>query len=131
MHGVKEWPAMVKLGFVGLGVMGGQMVSRLLDKGYTIRGYNRTPTKAQWLIDKGMLWANSPRAVAEGSDITVAMVTNSAAVQAITEGPDGVVAGLGPGKVLIDMSTISPAASRDLAAKIRATGADMVDAPVS
>jgi 3-hydroxyisobutyrate dehydrogenase-like beta-hydroxyacid dehydrogenase len=107
------------------------MVSRLLDKGYTILGYNRTPTKAQWLIDKGMLWANSPRAVAEGSDITFAMVTNSAAVQAITEGPDGVVAGLGPGKVLIDMSTISPAASRDLAVRVRATGADLVDAPVS
>jgi 3-hydroxyisobutyrate dehydrogenase-like beta-hydroxyacid dehydrogenase len=122
---------MVKLGFIGLGVMGGQMVSRLLDKGYTILGYNRTPTKAQWLIDKGMLWANSPRAVAEGSDITFAMVTNSAAVQAITEGPDGVVAGLGPGKVLIDMSTISPAASRDLAVRVRATGADLVDAPVS
>jgi 3-hydroxyisobutyrate dehydrogenase-like beta-hydroxyacid dehydrogenase len=122
---------MVKLGFIGLGVMGGQMVSRLLDKGYTILGYNRTPTKAQWLIDKGMLWSNSPRAVAEGSDITFVMVTNSAAVQAITEGPDGVVAGLGPGKVLIDMSTISPAASRDLAVRVRATGADLVDAPVS
>ena len=122
---------MAKLGFIGLGVMGGQMVSRLLDKGYTILGYNRTPTKSQWLIDKGMLWANSPRAVAQGSDITFAMVTNSAAVQAITEGPDGVVAGLGPGKVLIDMSTISPAASRDLAVRVRATGADLVDAPVS
>lgn len=122
---------MAKLGFIGLGVMGGQMVSRLLDKGYTILGYNRTPTKAQWLIDKGMRWANSPRAVAEGSDITLAMVSNSAAIQAITEGPDGVVAGLGPGKVLIDMSTISPAASRDLAVRVRAKGAEMVDAPVS
>ena len=122
---------MAKLGFIGLGVMGGQMVSRLLDKGYSVLGYNRTPAKAQWLVDKGMRWANSPRAVAEGSDITLAMVTNSAAVQAITEGPDGALAGLGPGKVLVDMSTISPAASRDLAAKIRATGADMVDAPVS
>jgi 3-hydroxyisobutyrate dehydrogenase-like beta-hydroxyacid dehydrogenase len=122
---------MAKLGFIGLGVMGGQMVSRLLDKGYTILGYNRTQTKAQWLIDKGMRWANSPRAVAEGSDITLAMVSNSAAIQAITEGPDGIVAGLGPGKVLIDMSTISPAASRDLAVRVRAKGADMVDAPVS
>ena len=122
---------MAKLGFIGLGVMGGQMVSRLLDKGYTVLGYNRTRTKAQWLIDKGMRWANSPRTVAEESDITLVMVTNSAAVQAITEGPDGVVAGLGPGKVLIDMSTISPAASRDLAARVRTTGADLVDAPVS
>ena len=122
---------MAKLGFIGLGVMGGQMVSHLLDKGYTVLGYNRTRTKAQWLIDKGMRWANSPRTVAEESDITLVMVTNSAAVQAITEGPDGVVAGLGPGKVLIDMSTISPAASRDLAARVRTTGADLVDAPVS
>ena len=122
---------MAKLGFIGLGVMGGQMVSRLLDKGYTVLGYNRTRTKAQWLIDKGMRWANSPRTVAEESDITLVMVTNSAAVQAITEGPDGIVAGLGPGKVLIDMSTISPAASRDLAGRVRATGADLVDAPVS
>jgi len=122
---------MAKLGFIGLGVMGGQMVSRLLNKGYTILGYNRTQTKAQWLIDKGMRWANSPRAVAEGSDITLAMVSNSAAIQAITEGPDGIVAGLGPGKVLIDMSTISPAASRDLAVRVRAKGAEMVDAPVS
>jgi 3-hydroxyisobutyrate dehydrogenase-like beta-hydroxyacid dehydrogenase len=122
---------MAKLGFIGLGVMGGQMVSRLLDKGHTVLGYNRTRTKAQWLIDKGMRWANSPRAVAEESEITLAMVTNAAAVQAITDGPDGAVAGLGPGKVLIDMSTISPAASRDLAVRVRAKGADMVDAPVS
>jgi len=122
---------MAKLGFIGLGVMGGQMVSRLLDKGYTVLGYNRTRAKAQWLIDKGMRWANSPREVAEASEITLAMVTNSAAVQAITEGPDGAVAGLAPGKVFIDMSTISPAASRDLAVRVRSKGADMVDAPVS
>jgi len=122
---------MAKLGFIGLGVMGGQMVSRLLDKGYTVLGYNRTRGKAQWLIDKGMRWASSPRQVAQGSEITLAMVTNSAAVQAITEGPDGVVAGLTPGKIFIDMSTISPAASRDLAVRVRAQGADMVDAPVS
>ena len=122
---------MATLGFIGLGVMGGQMVSRLLDKGYTVLGYNRTRGKAQWLIEKGMGWANSPREVAEKCEITLAMVTNSAAVQAITEGPDGALAGLGPGKIFIDMSTISPAASRDLAVKVRAKGADMVDAPVS
>ena len=122
---------MAKLGFIGLGVMGGQMVSRLLDKGYSVLGYNRTRAKAQWLIDKGMRWADSPREVAQESEITLAMVTNSAAVQAINEGADGAVAGLTPGKVFIDMSTISPAASRDLAVRVRATGADMVDAPVS
>jgi 3-hydroxyisobutyrate dehydrogenase-like beta-hydroxyacid dehydrogenase len=122
---------MTKLGFIGLGVMGSQMVSRLLGKGYSVLGYNRTHTKANWLIDKGMVWANSPRAIAEGSDVTLVMVTNAVAVQAVTDGPDGVLAGLGPGKILIDMSTISPAASRDLAAQVRAKGADMVDAPVS
>ena len=122
---------MAKLGFIGLGVMGSQMVSRLLDKGHAVTGYNRTRAKAQWLIDKGMRWADSPCLVAESSDITFAMVTNSAAIHSITEGPDGALAGLGPGKLLIDMSTISPAASRELAAKVRAKGADMVDAPVS
>ena len=122
---------MAKLGFIGLGVMGGQMVSRLLDKGHAVTGYNRTRAKAQWLIDKGMRWADSPCLVAESSDITFAMVTNSAAIHSITEGPEGALAGLGPGKLLIDMSTISPAASRELAAKVRAKGADMVDAPVS
>jgi 3-hydroxyisobutyrate dehydrogenase-like beta-hydroxyacid dehydrogenase len=122
---------MAIIGFIGLGVMGGQMVSRLLDKGHTVVGYNRTRAKAQWLIDKGMRWANSPRAVAESSEVTFAMVTNSAAIQAVAESPDGMLAGLGPGKVFVDMSTISPAASRALAEKVRTKGADMVDAPVS
>jgi len=122
---------MAKLGFVGLGVMGSQMVNRLLEKGHTVTGYNRTRAKAQWLIDKGMKWADSPRAVAEASDITFAMVTNAAAIAAVTDGPDGIIAGLGAGKYFIDMSTVSPEVSRATAAKVRAKGADMVDARVS
>ena len=122
---------MANLGFVGLGVMGSQMVSRLLDKGHTVTGYNRTRAKAQWLIDKGMKWADSPRAVATASDVTFAMVTNAAAIAAVTDGPDGIIAGLGAGKLFIDMSTVSPEVSRATAAKVRAKGADMVDAPVS
>ena len=122
---------MAKLGFVGLGVMGSQMVNRLLEKGHTVTGYDRTRAKAQWLIDKGMKWADSPRAVAEASDITFAMVTNAAAIAAVTDGPDGIIAGLGAGKYFIDMSTVSPEVSRATAAKVRAKGADMVDAPVS
>jgi 3-hydroxyisobutyrate dehydrogenase-like beta-hydroxyacid dehydrogenase len=122
---------MAKLGFVGLGVMGSQMVNRLLEKGHTVTGYNRTRAKAQWLIDKGMSWADSPRAVAEASDITFAMVTNAAAIAAVTDGRDGIIAGLGAGKYFIDMSTVSPEVSRATAAKVRAKGADMVDAPVS
>ena len=122
---------MANLGFVGLGVMGGQMVNRLLAKGHTITGYNRTRSKAQWLIDKGMQWADSPRAVAAAADITFAMVTNAAAISDITDGPDGIIAGLSNGKIFVDISTISPSVSRATAAKVRAKHADMVDAPVS
>ena len=122
---------MANLGFVGLGVMGSQMVARLLSKGHTVTGYNRTRSKAQWLIDKGMRWADSPRAVAAAADVTFAMVTNSAAIAAVTDGPDGLLAGLGPGKIFVDISTVSPAVSRALAAKVREKGADMVDSPVS
>jgi len=122
---------MANLGYVGLGVMGGQMAARLLTKGHTVTGYNRTKSKAQWLIDQGMKWADSPRAVAAASDTTFVMVTNSAALEAVANGPDGLLAGLGAGKLIIDMSTVSPAVSRNLAAKVREKGADMVDAPVS
>src|SRR4029077_7897550 len=122
---------MANLGFVGLGVMGSQMVNRLLSKGHTVTGYNRTQKKAQWLIDKGMKWADSPRAVSAAADFTFAMVTNSAAIASITEGPDGLLAGLSAGKIFIDMSTVSPTVSRALVAKVREKGADMVDSRVS
>src|SRR5579862_9112567 len=122
---------MAKLGFIGLGVMGGNMVGRLLSKGHTVTGYNRTRSKAQWLIDKGMQWADSPRAVAAASDFTFAMVTNAAAISSITEGPNGLLAGMSPGKVFIDISTVSPNVSRAIATKVREKGADMVDSPVS
>ncbi len=122
---------MANLGFVGLGVMGSQMVNRLLGKGHVVTGYNRTRSKAQWLIDRGMKWADSPRAVAAAADVTFAMVTNSAALAAITDGPDGLLAGLSKGKTFIDMSTVSPTVSRALSTKVREKGADMVDSPVS
>jgi 3-hydroxyisobutyrate dehydrogenase-like beta-hydroxyacid dehydrogenase len=122
---------MAKLGFIGLGVMGGNMVARLLEKGHTVTGYNRTRSKAQWLIGRGMTFADSPRAVAATSDITFSMVTNAAALAALTDGPDGLLAGLTSGKFYIDMSTVSPETSRALAAKVREKGADMIDAPVS
>jgi 3-hydroxyisobutyrate dehydrogenase-like beta-hydroxyacid dehydrogenase len=122
---------MAKLGYVGLGAMGGLMAERLMAKGHAVTGYNRTKSKAQGLIDKGMKWADSPREVAEASDAVFVMVTNSAALEAVANGPDGLLAGLGAGKLLIDMSTVSPAVSRVLAARVRDTGAAMVDAPVS
>jgi 3-hydroxyisobutyrate dehydrogenase-like beta-hydroxyacid dehydrogenase len=122
---------MAKLGFIGLGVMGGNMVARLLDKGHSVTGYNRTRSKAQWLLSKGMTLADSPKAVTSSADITFTMVTNAAALAAVTEGPDGLLAGIGPGKYHIDMSTVNPEVSRALAAKVREKAADMVDAPVS
>jgi 3-hydroxyisobutyrate dehydrogenase-like beta-hydroxyacid dehydrogenase len=122
---------MANLGFVGLGVMGSELVNRLLSKGHSVLGYNRTRSKAEWLVKKGMKWADSPRAVAAGSDVIFSMVTNSAALGAITEGPDGILAGLTPGKIYADISTVSPAFSREVAGKVRAKGCDMVDCPVS
>jgi 3-hydroxyisobutyrate dehydrogenase-like beta-hydroxyacid dehydrogenase len=122
---------MANIGYVGLGVMGSQMTKILLEKGHAVTGYNRTRSKVQWLIDKGMKWADSPRAVAEAADITLSMVTNSDAVSQIANGPSGIIEGLSSGKIWIDMSTASPALSRTLAAKVREKGADMVDAPVS
>lgn len=122
---------MANLGFVGLGVMGSRMVKRLLDAGHTVTGYNRTKSKAQWLLDAGMKWADTPRAVAQTAEITFSMVTNTEALKAIALGPDGILAGLEPGKIYIDMSTVSPAASREIAAQVTAKGAQMLDAPVS
>lgn len=122
---------MARLGFVGLGVMGSRMTKRLLDAGHTVTGHNRTRSKAQWLIDRGMAWADSPRAAAEASDIVFSMVRNTEALQSIAEGAGGVLEGLAAGKIYIDMSTVSPAYSRSLSEKVAKRGAVMLDAPVS
>jgi len=122
---------MANLGYIGLGVMGGRMADRLRAKGHAVTGYNRTRSKAQWVIDRGVTWADSPRAVADAADVIFVMVANSGALDAVANGADGFVAGLTPAKVVIDMSTVSPALSRAVAATVRATDADMVDAPVS
>ncbi len=122
---------MAKLGFVGLGVMGSRVVKRLLDAGHTVTGYNRTKSKAQWLLDAGMKWADTPRAVALSSDITFSMVTNTDALRTVMEGPDGLLAGMSVGKIHLDMSTVSPAFSQELAKQFAAKGASMLDTPVS
>ena len=122
---------MANLGFIGLGVMGGEMVDRLLTKGHTVTGYNRTQSKAEWLVKKGMKLANTPREVAAAADVVFAMVTNGPALTQVVEGPDGLLAGLGAGKVFVDISTVGPNLSREIAEKVRAQGSDMVDAPVS
>jgi len=122
---------MANLGYVGLGVMGGRMAARLLAKGHRVTGFNRTRSKAEALAGDGLRVADTPRDVAAAADVTFVMVANSAALRAVADGPFGLVAGLGHDKILVDMSTVSPVVSRELAARAREAGAQMVDAPVS
>ncbi len=122
---------MAQLGFIGLGTMGGRITKRLLDAGHPVIGYNRTKAKAQWLLEAGMQWGETPRQVAASAEVVFSMVTNTAALQVITDGPDGLLAGLGPGKLYCDMSTVSPAFSRRLAERVAEQGAQMLDVPVS
>jgi 3-hydroxyisobutyrate dehydrogenase-like beta-hydroxyacid dehydrogenase len=122
---------MPNLGFVGLGTMGGPMVKRLLAAGHTVTGYNRTRSRGEWLLALGMRWGDTPRAVAESADIVFTMVSDTEALLTVAGGPDGLLAGLKPGSVYVDMSTVSPAASQELAAQVAAKGAQMLDAPVS
>ena len=122
---------MTPVGFVGLGAMGSRLAGRLLDAGHPVYATNRTRAKAEGLIARGLIWRDTPREVAAAADVTVSMVSDDRALIAVTAGADGILAGLAPGKVYVDMSTVSPAASTDVAAQVRAVGAQMLDAPVS
>jgi 3-hydroxyisobutyrate dehydrogenase-like beta-hydroxyacid dehydrogenase len=121
---------MTDIGFIGLGSMGAPIARRLLP-GNTVYGTNRSPAKAADLIEEGMIWRDTPREVAASAQVVFSMVTDDAALAAITDGPDGILAGLRPGTLYVDMSTVSPQASRALAARTAAFGATMLDAPVS
>jgi 3-hydroxyisobutyrate dehydrogenase-like beta-hydroxyacid dehydrogenase len=120
-----------RIGWLGLGSMGGLVVERLLNAGRQVTGWNRTAQKGEALVEKGMRWADSPREVAERSDVVFSMLTDAAAVEAVAGGPDGLIAGLRSGAVYADLSTISPDASRALAERVAEAGATMLDAPVS
>src|SRR5262245_16878569 len=122
---------MANLGYIGLGAMGGRMAARLLSKGHTVTGYNRTRSKADALTGVGLRVAGTPREVASAADVTFVMVANSEALRSVADGNEGFIAGLGAGKTVVDMSTVSPALSRELAARVGEKGAEMVDAPVS
>jgi 3-hydroxyisobutyrate dehydrogenase-like beta-hydroxyacid dehydrogenase len=119
------------LGFVGLGAMGGRMAKRLLDAGHPVVGYNRTRSRAEWLVEAGMRGVDSPRAVAEAAEVVFSMMSDTEALAAVTAGPHGILAGLRPGAVYVEMSTVSPTAIRALGAEVAARGAHMLDAPVS
>jgi len=107
------------------------MVKRLLDAGHAVTGFNRTKSRAQWLLELGMQWGETPRDVALAAEVTMTMVKDTEALLAVAQGSDGLLAGLGPGKLFLDMSTVSPEASQRLAAQVAQTGAKMLDAPVS
>ncbi len=107
------------------------MVKRLLDAGHTVTGFNRTKSRAQWLLELGMQWGETPRDVALAAEVTMTVVKDTEALLAVVQGPDGLLAGLSPGKLFLDMSTASPDASQRLAVQVAQTGAKMLDAPVS
>jgi 3-hydroxyisobutyrate dehydrogenase-like beta-hydroxyacid dehydrogenase len=121
----------VNLGFVGLGAMGQLIVPRLMAAGHSVTGWNRSRDKAAPLLEAGMAWADTPRTVAEQSEIVFSIVTDSKAVKAVALGKDGVIAGLAKGGIFIDMSTIEPDESRAVAAQFAKAGCIMLDGPLS
>jgi 3-hydroxyisobutyrate dehydrogenase-like beta-hydroxyacid dehydrogenase len=119
------------VGVVGLGDMGAGMAERLLAAGHEVYGWNRTRAKAERLAAKGLRPLDSPRAVAQAAELVITMVTDNTALQAVCDGPDGILAGLSAGKVFAEMSTTAPALVRALAKRVADTGAALLDAPVS
>lgn len=120
-----------KLGFVGLGHMGGNMASRYLSAGYSVYGEATSSEGLEDLLDGGLSWCDTPREVAQSADIVITSIPNDDVLREIASGDDGIQAGLEDAKVWVDMSTVSPRVSREVAEQVRATGAQMLDAPVS
>jgi 3-hydroxyisobutyrate dehydrogenase-like beta-hydroxyacid dehydrogenase len=122
---------MQRVGFIGIGLMGSQMSRKVLEAGYPLTVWNRKKDKAGPLISAGAKWADSPKAVAQASDVVITMVTDSAASEEVICGRNGVLEGAHPGLVLIDMGSIAPEMSRSIAERSRAKGIPMLDAPVT
>jgi 3-hydroxyisobutyrate dehydrogenase-like beta-hydroxyacid dehydrogenase len=120
-----------RVGFVGLGHMGGNMAARLLAAGYEVYGQERHRQNAQQLEQQGLHWRDTPRELAQAVDIVCTSLPDDAALEAAASGPDGILAGIGDNKVWVDVSTVSPRVSRMLAERTREQGAAMLDAPVS
>ncbi len=119
------------VGFVGLGHMGGNMAARFLAAGYPVYGEERSREHAQELIEQGLQWCDTPRAVAEAAAVVFTSVPDDDALEEVASRPDGILAGLAAGKTWVDVSTVSPQVSRELAGRADAQGARMLDAPVS
>ncbi|MEM2111391.1 MAG: 2-hydroxy-3-oxopropionate reductase [Candidatus Bathyarchaeia archaeon] len=121
----------MKIGFIGLGVMGKPMALNLLKAGYQLTVWNRTKPKMEELLAMGASGAESPKEVAEKSDVVITMVADSPDVEEVVLGPNGVIHGARKGLILIDMSTISPIVTRKIAEELSKKGVEMLDAPVS
>ena len=119
------------IGFVGLGRMGGNMAARFLAAGYTVYGEEQSREHVQDLVDEGLRWCDTPREVAAAAEIIFTSLPNDRVLEEVNSGPDGILAGLAEGKTWVDVSTVSPRVSRDLATRVRERGAVMLDAPVS
>jgi 3-hydroxyisobutyrate dehydrogenase len=122
---------MTTLGFVGLGHMGGNMAVRLLGAGYAVYGETRHRGEVNELEREGLIWRDTPREIAEAAEVVFTSVPNDSVLEDVASGPDGILAGLAAGKVWVDMSTVSPHVSRDVAQLVHERGAAMLDAPVS
>jgi 3-hydroxyisobutyrate dehydrogenase-like beta-hydroxyacid dehydrogenase len=120
-----------QVGFVGLGAMGAGIARRIMDAGHPLTVWNRTQSKAQELLDAGATWGGTPRETAAQVDVLFTMLTNTAAVEQASDGDDGILAGLRPGTVWCDLSTISPEASVRLSERVTEKGARFLDTPVS
>ncbi len=120
----------MNIGFIGLGVMGRPMAGHLIDAGHTLT-VHRVKPESQVLLDKGAKSAASPKDVAAASEVIILMVPDTPDVEAVLFGAGGVAEGLAPGKLVIDMSSISPVATKAFAARIKELGCDYLDAPVS
>jgi len=124
-------PTMMRVGFVGLGTMGAAMAANVARGGFSVSAWNRTTGRAPELAALGVTRQLSPAAVATASDVVVTIVSDTPDVEAVLFGPDGVAEGAAPGALVVDMSTISPSATRDFAARLAGRGVAMLDAPVS
>lgn len=120
-----------RIGFIGLGIMGEPMCRNLMKAGYTCTVNTRTRSRAERLLSEGAVWSDTPKDTAERSDVIITIVTDTPDVEKVILGENGIIEGIRPGSVVIDMSTISPSATRTMAAALEEKGADMLDAPVS
>jgi 3-hydroxyisobutyrate dehydrogenase-like beta-hydroxyacid dehydrogenase len=120
-----------RIGVVGLGHMGGNMAARFLAAGYTVYGEERTREHAQDLVHEGLRWCDTPRDVGEAAEVIFTSLPDDDVLESVASGPDGILAGLAAPKIWVDVSTVSPHVSRELAERVGARGATMLDAPVS